>query len=205
MWDLKLGEMTYTFRCVDDDYGCNSEYQKCALFLCDTVIRSDVDSTDSEREILLFGRNNNYKTSQVRAWLKENLESSDLEHLLVSIDTGVNSAYLGATVPGTFEEFTENGFFRYELPVQVAEDMLFLLSFEEALEYRDILWDVEGGDSTYSRGYWLRTPSYSTDENGEFCYGKWGYAVDLDLGCIRPVEVSDGSIGIRPAFCLPQG
>ena len=42
-------------------------------------------------------------------------------------------------------------------------------------------------------------------KKGEFCYGQWGYMVDLDLGCIRPALVSDGSVGLRPAFCLPQG
>ncbi|MBQ7795880.1 MAG: hypothetical protein IJ374_04895 [Lachnospiraceae bacterium] len=200
---LKLGEETYRFRCVDDDYGDNSEYQRCALFLCETVIRSDVDSTDSEREILTFGRTNNYKTSQVRAWLKENVK--DHEEEMVSVNTGVNSAYLGATVPGAFDQFSETGFLRYELPVQIAEDDLFLLSIEEAFEYRDELWEAEGADSSYSRGYWLRTPAYAVDSEGSFCYGTWGYAVDLELGCIRPVDISDGSIGIRPAFCLPQG
>ena len=202
-WNLQLGENTYTFRCVDDDYESNSEYQRCALFLCDTVIRSDVDSTDSKREILTFGGTNNYKTSQVREWLRDQIKALDLE--LVSVDTGVDSAYLGATVPGTFGEFTENGFLRYELPEQMAEDMIFVLSFEEALKYRDVLWDVKGGGSSYSRGYWLRTPAYSADENGLFCYGQWGYMVDLELGCIRPAQVTDGSIGLRPAFCLPQG
>lgn len=201
--NLSLGKEIYTFRCVDDDYGSNSEYQRCALFLCDTVIRSDVDSSDSKREILTFGGTNNYKTSQVREWLRGNLGKSDFE--FISVDTGVDSAYLGATVPGTFDDFEETGFFRYELPNQTAEDEVFLLSFEEALEYRDVLWNVSGGESSYSRGYWLRTPVYSADENGAFCYGQWGYMVDLEQGCIRPAQVSDGSIGLRPAFCLPQG
>lgn len=203
LWHLQLGDEIYTFRCIDDDYGNNSEYQRCALFLCDTVIRSDVDSSDSKREILTFGGTNNYKTSQVREWLKENLAKSDYE--LIAVDTGVDSAYLGATVPGTFDEFAENGFFKHELSPQMAEDHVFLLSLEDALEYRNELWNVKGGGSSYSRGYWLRTPAYSTDEKGEFCYGQWGYMVDLDLGCIRPALVSDGSVGLRPAFCLPQG
>lgn len=199
---LKLGEETYRFRCVDDDYGSNSEYQRCALFLCDTVIRSDVDSTDSEREILTFGRTNNYKTSNIRVWLEEKLGESGDD--LVMIDVGVNSAYLGATIPGEYDEFTEHGFFKYELPIQIAKDGLFLLSLEEAFQYREELWEVDGGGSTYSRGYWLRTPAYS-EEDGTFYYGKWNYAIDLELGCIRPVDISDGSMGIRPAFCLPQG
>ncbi len=200
---LKLGEKTYRFRCVDDDYGNNSEYQKCALFLCDTVIRSDIDSTDSKREILTFGKTNNYKNSEIRAWLNENGDQSDEGMILVN--TGVNAAYLGATVPGTFDEFAENGFYRYELETQIAKDEVFLLSMEDAFEYREALWNVSGGGSSYSRGYWLRTPAYSVEEDGTFRNGTWGYVVDLELGCIRPADVTDGSIGIRPAFCLPQG
>lgn len=203
MYTLMLGKETYRFRCVDDDYGDNSEYQTCALFLCETVIGSDVDSTDSKREILTFGRTNNYKTSRIREWLEQNFTEKEKE--LTSVKTGVNTAYLGATTPGNYEAFTENSFFRYELPVQTEEDSVFVLSLEEALKYKDLLWDVEGGGSSFSRGYWLRTPSYLEDETDEFCYGNWAYAVDLELGCIRPVEVTDGSIGIRPAFCLPQG
>lgn len=200
---LKLGEETYRFRCVDDDYGGNSDYQSAALFLCDTVIQSDVDSTDSKRKILTFGRTNDYKTSDVRAWLREKFENP--EGKIISVSTGVNSAYLGATIPGDFAEFVDTGFLRYELPVQVAEDELFLLSLEEAFEYRDFLWEVTGGGNAYSRGYWLRTPAYSENETGDFCYGKWSYAVDLEVGCIRPVDVFNGSMGLRPAFCLPQG
>jgi len=199
---LKLGETMYRFRCVDDNYVGNSEYQRCALFLCDTVIRSDVDSSDSKREILTFGRTNNYKTSAIREWLGEKTEY--LEYGPISVNTGVNSAYLGATVPGMYESFTENGFLRYELPIQTMEDELFLLSMEEAFRYREDLWDVNGGGTSYSRGYWLRTPVYREDGEDGFCYGNWADAVDLQQGCIRPVDVSDGSMGIRPAFCLPQ-
>lgn len=128
----------------------------------------------------------------------------NLEEGLVSQDTGVNSAYLGATVPGLFEEFSENGFWRHELPIQTVEDKLFLLSMEEAFLYRDELWEVEGGGTAYSRGYWLRTPVFSEGDTEAFCYGNWAYVVDLEQGCIRPADVNDASMGIRPAFCLPQ-
>lgn len=200
---LKLGNEIYRFQCVDDDYGDNSDDQGVALFLCDTVIRSDVDSTDSKREILTFGRTNDYKTSDVRAWLRKNFE--DTENEIPCVSTGVNAAYLGASVPGDFSEFTDTGFWRYELPVQISMDEIFLLSLEEAFEYRNFLWEISGDASAYSRGYWLRTPAYSENDTGDFCNGIWSYAIDLELGCIRPMEVSDGSIGLRPAFCLPQG
>lgn len=199
-WDI--GDKTYIFRCIDDDYGSNSDYQACALFLCETVIRSDIDSTDSQREILTFGGTNNYKTSEVRKWLQNNV--TDHGDYLVSVNTGLASAYLGATVPGSYNKFSTAGLLRHELYRQVVEDELFLLSLEEAIEYRDVLWDTDGGSTPYSHGYWLRTPSYDVGENGSFCYGNWAYIVDLEKGCIRPAEVDDGSIGIRPAFCLPQ-
>ncbi len=198
----EIGDETYLFRCIDDDYSGNSDYPSCALFLCETVIRSDVGSTDSKREILTFGGTNNYKTSEVRKWLQENVVDHG-DHLVL-VNTGVNSAYLGATVPGSYEEFSTTGLLRHELYHQAAEDELFLLSLEEAIRYRELLWETDGGGTPYSHGYWLRTPAYSTGENGAFAYGNWAYVVDLERGCIRPAEVGDGSIGIRPAFCLPQ-
>ena len=75
---------------------------------------------------------------------------------------------------------------------------------EEALEYREELWDTVSEESSYSRGYWLRTPVYQEGENGGFTYGTEAYAVDLRDGTIGPAEVSDGSFGLRPAYCLPQ-
>lgn len=198
----EIGGQRYLFRCIDDDYRSNSDGQVFALFLCETVIRSDVDSTDFKQEILTFGGTNNYKTSEVRKWLQEHVD--DPGDNLVSVNTGVNSAYLGATVPGTFDECSTSGLLRHELSCQMAEDEVFLLSLEEAIQYKEVLWETEGGGTPYSHGYWLRTPAYSTGENGAFCYGTWAYVVDLERGCIRPAEVSDGSIGIRPAFCLLQ-
>lgn len=197
-----VGDRKYRFVCIDDDYRDSYSYQKYALFLCDTVIRSDIDSTDSKREILAFGGTNNYKNSDVRAWLKKNAgKTSDN---LPEIDTGVNTAFLGASVPGTEDALSETGFYSYELPFQTVKDRLFLLSLEEAFHYRNVLWEIEGGESPYNRGYWLRTPAFSADLAGNFQYGRWEYAVDLEAGCIRPAEITDGSIGICPAFCLPQ-
>lgn len=198
----EIGGKNYLFRCIDDDYSSNLDGQIFALFLCESVIRSDVASTDSNQEILTFGSTNNYKTSEIRKWLQTNV--NDPGDHLVSVNTGVNAAYLGATIPGTYDEFSTSGLLRHELYTQMAEDEVFLLSLDEAIQYKEILWKLDGGGTPYSHGYWLRTPSYFTSENGAFCYGSWTYVVDLEKGCIRPAEVSDGSIGIRPAFCLPQ-
>lgn len=198
-----LGGIRCRFRCVDDDYGDNnSNYQKSALFLCETVIRSDVDSPDSQRETLPFGKINNYKTSSVRAWLSEKAEEENED--LLSVYTGVDSAFEGKTRDGAYGQLTGSGLVCHRLSYQHMTDRLFLLSLEEAIRYREELWDTKGAGSPYNRGYWLRTPVFSEDENGEFAYGTWEYVVDLEQGCIRPAEVTDGSIGIRPAFCLPQ-
>ncbi len=199
----EIGGKTYKFRCVDDDYSTNhSDGQKYALFLCEAVIRSDVDSTDSKREIITFGKTNNYKVSDARKWLSESGKTSEKD--LAFVNTGVNSAFFGETEEGTFMEFSDTELMKQELPVQVVMDQWFLLSLEEALKYRDLLWEVSGGESPYSRGYWLRTPAFMAGSSGEFIYGDWEYAVDLERGCICPVEVSDGGIGLRPAYCLPQ-
>lgn len=101
-------------------------------------------------------------------------------------------------------EFLDTELSKKELPVQVVMDQWFLLSLEEALKYRDILWEISGGESPYSQGYWLRTPAFMEESSNEFVYGEWEYAVDLVQGCIRPVQVSDGAMGFRPAYCLPQ-
>lgn len=199
----EIGGKTYSFKCVDDDYRTeNSDNRKCALFLCETVIRSDIDSTDSKRKILTFGVTNNYKTSAVRKWLAEHADEDTGE--LLSINTGVNSAFSGRTKEGTKGEFAETELTGWALPVQRMTDKLFLLSLEEALAFRDELWNIPESVSPFSQGYWLRTPAFLSGEDGSFSYGTREYAVDLEQGSICPKEVSDGSIGIRPAFCLPQ-
>ena len=88
-------------------------------------------------------------------------------------------------------------------PLQ-CRDRFFLLSLEEAYRYRDEIWNPEGKGSSYSRGFWLRTPAYEVDERGSFVYGNREYAVDLEIGCFRQAYVSDVGFGICPAFCLPQ-
>lgn len=198
----EIGGIPYQFRCVDDDYGDNnSNYQKFALFLCEAVIRSDVDSDDSKREILPFGETNNYKYSRVREWLRE--KENEAFHLLPSVFTGTDHAFEGKTTDGTWAEGDWDRLISHEIPFQAMWDRMFLLSVEEVLEYQEA-WEAKEGTSPYSCGYWLRTPAFSEGENGTYIDGTEVYAVDLERGCLRPVLVSDGSFGIRPAFCLPQ-
>jgi len=200
----RLGKDTYQFRCVDDDYSsAGTDHQKYALFLCETVIRSDM-----EKKIITFGKNNNYKDSEIRKWLWDRCTGEAGLQMgagaLMPVNVGVCTAFLGQTSPGTEGEAAETELVKYTLLPQMMSDRMFLLSVEEALKYREELWDTVSEESPYSRGYWLRTPVYQEGENGGFIYGTEAYAVDLRDGTIGPAEVSDGSFGLRPAYCLPQ-
>ena len=97
---------------------------------------------------------------------------------------------------------------------------LFSLSVEEALKYKDYLWKFGDTDAdnpevvtdNFCNGYWLRSPMGNADANSGYAY-----IVDLVNGMIRPEAVKpDGgstdeelrvttSIGVRPAFAVPQG
>ena len=73
-----------------------------------------------------------------------------------------------------------------ELPAFVSGmpgPLLSAVSLEEAYRYREEIWNPEGKGSSYSRGFWLRTPAYETDEYGNFVYGNREYVVDLENGC----------------------
>ena len=191
------------FCCVDDDYQDGSgRYGKRALFLAECVIRSDVESTDEEQILISFGEDNNYKRSWVREWLKKQSETAASDASFVY--TGVLTAYRGRTGAGDFTQTRLDGLESYLLPYQDCRDRLFLLSLEEAYRYREKIWNLEGMGSSYSRGFWLRTPACELDESGNFVYGNREYIADLEKGCFRQADVSDTGIGICPAFCLPQ-
>ncbi len=191
----------YLFRCIDEDYG------KKALFLCDSTIRSDIDSSAATVKKLTFGSNNNYKYSYIRTWLNDNADDLfGAEATLI----GTNVAYQGATGDGSYEQFNENELIALEKPFQLLEDEIFILSVEEAIQYREYLWRFGGSEennqetqySAYSRGYYLRTPQYK-GENG-FEYGPGIYVVDFS-GSIHPVSVSiTDNIGIRPVIAIRQ-
>ena len=191
----------YLFRCIDEDYG------KKALFLCDSTIRSDIDSSAATVKKLTFGSNNNYKYSYIRTWLNDNADDLfGAEATLI----GTNVAYQGATGDGSYEQFNENELIALEKPFQLLEDEIFILSVEEAIQYREYRWRFGGSEennqetqySAYSRGYYLRTPQYK-GENG-FEYGPGIYVVDFS-GSIHPVSVSStDNIGIRPVIAIRQ-
>ena len=160
-----------------------------------------------------FGENNNYKTSFVRNWLKE--QSAGAEFQMEPVSVGVCSAYTGSTETKSYEQLEENALKRHEIPYQWMTDRVFLLSLEEALRYREVLWSfgtgmTEGSGpesqiSAYSQGYYLRTPYFAEAEDGSYTDGSRIYGVDLVNGNIHPVEAGNETYGLRPAFALPQG
>ena len=201
-----IGNKTYSFRCIDEDYeDALNNSQKAALFLCDSVIRSDIMGTSKK---LNFGDNNNYKYSKVREWLQNNASDTRFLH---DAYIGITRSYIGSTGRGTYEQLKESSLMGYDRLYQTMEDKVFVLSVEEALKYRDYLWKFNGSEtnnpdsqiSAYSKGYYLRTPQNGGLE--DFWYGEGIYAVSLTDGNIQPVNTSETSIGIRPIMTIPQG
>ena len=199
-----IGNITYLFRCIDDDYeDAMGNSQKLALFLCDSVIRSDIGGVSNK---LNFGDNNNYKYSKVREWLLENAKADFVHETYI----GITNSYMGATSTGACEQFSESSLLGQSRLFQQLEDRVFILSVDEAIKYKDYLWKFNGSEennpesqiSAYSKGFYLRTPQDSgiTD----FRYGTGIYTVSLIDGNIRPVEVSETSIGIRPVMAVPN-
>ncbi len=201
-----IGNKTYSFRCIDEDYeDAINNRQKAALFLCDSVIRSDIMGTSKK---LNFGDNNNYKYSKVREWLQNNASDSRFLH---NTYIGITKSYIGSTGRGTYEQLKESSLMGYDRLYQSMEDKVFILSVEEALKYRDNLWKFNGSEtnnpdsqiSAYSKGYYLRTPQKGGSD--DFWYGEGIYAVILTDGNIQPVNASETNIGIRPVMTIPQG
>lgn len=199
-----IGNRTYLFRCIDDDYeDAMGNSQKLALFLCDGVIRSDIGGISKK---LNFGDNNNYKYSKVREWLLENAKADFVHETYI----GITNSYMGATSSGAYEQFSESSLLGQSRLFQQLEDRVFILSVDEAIKYKDYLWKFNGSEennpesqiSAYSKGYYLRTPQ----ESGitDFRYSTGIYTVSLIDGNIRPVEVSETRIGIRPVMAIPQ-
>ena len=200
-----IGNRTYLFRCIDDDYeDAMDNSQKTALFLSDSVIRSDVGGTSKK---LNFGDNNNYKYSKIRDWLLDNADSDFVHETYI----GITKSYIGTTWKGTYEQFGEGSIMGAKDMFQLLQDRVFILSVEEAIKYRNYLWKFNGSEinnpesqiSAYSKGFYLRTPQDGGLD--DFWYGEGIYAVSLVDGNIQPVDVKETSIGIRPAMALPQG
>lgn len=206
-----IGEKTFFFRCVDENYSAQQpEHQRTALFLCDSIIRSDFDKDEYHLEPFFFGKDNNYKTSMARRWLEEH--TSDSGFHIEPAPIGVCKAFTGTTKRLAYGQLDINGLTGYDIGFQLITDRFFNLSVEEALNYKDVLWNFNGSEkqnpqtqiSPYSEGYYLRTPFYTANGEGQFCYGNNIYIVDLAEGRIRTAKTECREIGLRPAFVLPQ-
>lgn len=219
----------YTFRCIDQDYKGD-----LALFLCESVIPASTGSSyrwerkeDGTYEyvfypgpLVCFGEDGEYRNSRIRAWLKE-AEGQYADY--VKVDTGVDTFFTGATQEGSFRQLDAADLTAVPAQDQQMTDQLFLLSLEEALEYRQYLWQFgeETGENenpetqigNFCRGYWLRT-AYGADSSKT---PEAAYVVDLVSGSIHPqaakAEGEDGGdpelavtvpFGVRPAFALRQ-
>lgn len=200
-----IGNKIYLFRCIDDDYeDTMGNSQRMALFLCDNVIRSDIDGTSMK---LNFGFNNNYKYSNIREWLLDHAADDFLHETYI----GITGSYIGATWKGAYEQINDNSLMAGKEVFQLLQDRVFILSVDEALKYRDVLWKFNGSKtnnpesqvSAYSKGYYLRTPQDGGLD--EFLYGDGIYAVSLVDGNIQPVNVKETGFGIRPAMAIAQG
>lgn len=213
----------YFFECIDQNYTDEANNQnQTALFLCTTIIPANYGSSYNYElqadgthdyvfypgEIVNFGAGNDYKYSQIRKFLKR-LEGDTVN--LADTNIGVSYAYMGATEQGTFEQFHEFGLTPSYIGNQKMVDQMFILSVDEALKYREYLWNLDE-TGAYAKGYWLRTPMGSGSNHDT----DYVYIVDIVNGCIRPQAIrpdssdSDeeinvtGTTGVRPAYTMPQ-
>lgn len=207
-----IGNEVYLFRCISENYKDKSNTSKrLALFLCETVIPADIvnNPVTEQFETMFFGDTNNYKFSTINEWLKEN--STDSLFSLSQINIGVDSSYRGETTKYKFSQLNPNELIKNDFSkTQAMYSNLFVLSVEEALQYKDYLWKFEDSSSEnpetqikpYCTGYWLRTPETNTNDKI--------YSVNLHDGTIESVSVKAteendySTIGIRPAFVMPQ-
>ena len=226
----RLDGVDYRFRCIDQNYGDGgASGRSLALFLCEEVIPADTGSryVYGQREdgygavfepgpIVCFGESSEYRDSAVRAWLTGQEDQDGL----CPVNAGVTRSYLGQTAEGDYSRFDPSCLHSYGMGSQILMDRYFLLSLEEAVKYREYLWQIDGleekeaGDaaSSFCKGYWLRTPA----GDGKSADTGMVYVVDLVNGNIHPQEVKPGGtrgeeeldvtspIGVRPAFVLPQ-
>lgn len=208
----ELGDKLYLFRCVNANYmdSTNSD-RGLALFLCDSVILANEGLGFGENGSQIsrfFGVNNNYKYSDVNAWLNDQKSRTGN---LVTTNIGIVNEYSGKTEAGRFHQLESRSLTRYRRSTaQVMYSDLFIPSVEEALSMKEYLWKFNGSErnnaseviNNYCDSYWLRTPQYGTDD--------MVYTVNLITGVIEPKSVmatEDNELsntGIRPMYLVKQ-
>lgn len=233
--DLQQAEIdgqNLLFRCIDQNYSDHMEnHGQTALFLCETVIPADYGSRYELREqedgsheyefcpgpLVNFGQSNDYKHSNIQTWLEQ---AGDKIYLAKQVQIGTDMAFTGETPKGEYSSFDAVNLSSHPIGAQSLYGKLFLLSVEEAVKYKEFLWNFEGAQeenpetqlSSFSKGYWLRTPM-GTGDGADMGYV---YGVDLEQGQIRPERIrpTEGTgdaeldatspFGVRPAFVMPQ-
>lgn len=191
----QIGDQSYLFRCVNDNFKDNSNLDKSmALFVCDTVLPSYVgmefNDSNTRRETRFFGSNNNYRYSEIHKFLNENKKETGS---LVTMDIGIVNEYEGSTKSGAFQTLDQRDLTKHKRSTpQYFESKLFIPSVEEALDMKDYLWKFNRSeknnvgdiyDGQYLTSYWLRTPVYGTTD--------MVYVVNLADGTIEPHSVSE--------------
>lgn len=233
--DLQQAEIdgqNMLFRCIDQNYSDHMEnHGQTALFLCETVIPADYGSRYELREqedgsheyefcpgpLVNFGQSSDYKHSNIQTWLEQ---AGDKIYLAKQVQIGTDMAFTGETPKGEYSSFDAVNLSSHPIGAQSLYGKLFLLSVEEAVKYKEFLWTFEGAQeenpetqlSSFSKGYWLRTPM-GTGDGADMGYV---YGVDLERGQIRPERIrpTEGTgdaeldatspFGVRPAFVMPQ-
>lgn len=233
--DLQQAEIdgqNMLFRCIDQNYSDHMEnHGQTALFLCETVIPADYGSRYELREqedgsheyefcpgpLVNFGQSSDYKHSNIQTWLEQ---AGDKIYLAKQVQIGTDMAFTGETPKGEYSSFDAVNLSSHPIGAQSLYGKLFLLSVEEAVKYKEFLWTFEGSQeenpetqlSSFSKGYWLRTPM-GTGDGADMGYV---YEVDLEQGQIRPERIrpTEGTgdaeldatspFGVRPAFAMPQ-
>lgn len=233
--DLQQAEIdgqNMLFRCIDQNYSDHMEnHGQTALFLCETVIPADYGSRYELREqedgsheyefcpgpLVNFGQSSDYKHSNIQTWLEQ---AGDKIYLAKQVQIGTDMAFTGETPKGEYSSFDAVNLSSHPIGAQSLYGKLFLLSVEEAVKYKEFLWTFEGSQeenpetqlSSFSKGYWLRTPM-GTGDGADMGYV---YGVDLERGQIRPERIrpTEGTgdaeldatspFGVRPAFAMPQ-
>lgn len=233
--DLQQAEIdgqNMLFRCIDQNYSDHMEnHGQTALFLCETVIPADYGSRYELREqedgsheyefcpgpLVNFGQSSDYKHSNIQTWLEQ---AGDKIYLAKQVQIGTDMAFTGETPKGEYSSFDAVNLSSHPIGAQSLYGKLFLLSVEEAVKYKEFLWTFEGSQeenpetqlSSFSKGYWLRTPM-GIGDGADMGYV---YGVDLEQGQIRPERIrpTEGTgdaeldatspFGVRPAFAMPQ-
>ena len=230
----EIDGQVYMFQCIDQNYSDRTEnHRQSALFLCTSVIPSNIGSIYHYEEqpdgtydyvfqpgpIVNFGMTNDYKFSNIRSWLEDSRDNFDDAE---EISIGVDNSYMGSTASGRFSKLNDDGLRGNYIGNQKLTGNLFILSVDEALKYKDYLWKFDGSAadnpetqySAYSKAYWLRNPMGTAAD-----YAQTGqvYVVDLVNGNIHSQTVKPkagsgvdeelsitGTVGVRPAFAVPQ-